>query len=237
MTYTQTPFVPDYPGALVIPAHENNVIDLPNNPRGFVLHAPEEPVDDVESTPYYFARDISPRQASTHFYADSDGDIYQMVPTSIGACANGLIGKSCPTWADPNVNLNLQTENVEIEGYGAGMHRTCPRGSRQWNSVVRLVEYRSWVRGFPPTRERIIGHYQVSSQRTCPGTLDINGIVADVWKLREERLMTPDVELIKATNAFAGTFEEAAGYMLRREKMPKGLRDRLQAILNLSGYG
>lgn len=231
--YTQSPFPVDYPGAVCWPAHPSNVIDYLNFPRGLVLHAPEEPVDDIESTPAYFARDLSPRRASTHYYADSDGDWYQMVPEAIGAVANGLQGMPPPPWKASG-SLNLQTLNVEIEGYAAGMRRTCLRGSRQWNAVVRWVEDRCGFHNIPITRERILGHYQVSNQRTCPGTLDIDGIVADAQQLREEREGMTDLELIKLLADFEGTFHEAAGAMSRQAKLNAGLIERLQQILNLA---
>lgn len=238
MAYTQTIFVPDYPGAIVVPAFPTNVIDAPNHPRALFLHTPEEPVDDIESTPAYFARDLSPQRASTHFYADSDGDMYQMVPVRFGAVANGLRNKPLPPWAVPGVSLNLQSESIEIEGYAAGMRRTCPPHSRQWNSVVRWVERRTRMQtSMPPIlldRAHVMGHYEVADNRSDPGTLDIDGIVEHAQELRGEIMAPSETDVIKATNNFAGTFEEAAGYMLRQEKMPKGLLDRLQAILNLA---
>ena len=237
MAYKQELFAPDYPGAIVVPAFPGNVIDRFNFPKGIVLHSPEEPVDDIEVTPYYFARDLSPRRAYTHFYFDSDGDVYQMVPVSIGAVANGVQGKPYPPWAIRTLSLNLQTENCEIEGYAAGMHRTCLRGSRQWNSVVKWIENRCRFHRIPITRERILGHYEVSDRRTDPGTLDIDGIVEDAVALREASDMPSADELTKLFGDWEGTMHEAAAYMSRRVKMPTGLIKRLEAIVNLAKSG
>jgi hypothetical protein len=231
MVYTQTPFPPDYP-SIVVPAHPGNVDERqPNAPRALMLHTPEEPVDDYESTPVYFSSD---RGAATHYYSDSDGDWYQMVPEAVGAIANGRRNKPRPTWAVPGISLNLQTISVEIEGYAAAMHRTMPRGGRQWNAVVRWVENRSRQHLIPLDRAHIMGHYEVADNRSDPGTLNIDLIVEDARKLREAHMTPNKVDVIEATNDFAGTFAEAQGYMLRQEKLPRGLRDRLQAILNLA---
>lgn len=244
MTYIQRPFPPDFPGAVVIPAHKNNVIDRSNNAKAFFVHTPEEPVDDFESTPYYFARDLSPRRASTTFYQDSDGDVYQMVPANIGAIANGWNPGdpprfSFPIWATRGVSLNLQSESVEVEGYAAAMHRTCPRGGRQWNGLVKLIEHRTRVKGIPLSRVHVVRHDEVSYTRTDPGTLDVDILVADVLALRRDYTVTndADLQLHELLNGFAGTFAEAAGYMLRKEKMPTGLLARLQAILGLARTG
>lgn len=241
MAYTQRPFSVDYPRAICWPAHKNNVIDRPNDAKAFFVHTPEEPVDDVESTPAYFARDLSPRRASTTFYQDSDGDVYQMVPANIGAIANGWNPGDpprfrFPEWATRGLSLNLQSESVEVEGFARAMHRTCPRGRRQWNGLVKLVEYRTRVKRIPLSRVYIVRHDEVSWTRTDPGTLNVDLLVEDIQALRRVNTYMPDpkLELHELLNGWAGTFAEAGGYMLRQEKMPKGLRDRLQAILNLA---
>ena len=67
------------------PAHPSNYYSAASRPysgakRRFVAicyHTPEEPWDDNEATPAWFE---NPRaNASTHYYADSDGDLYHMV--------------------------------------------------------------------------------------------------------------------------------------------------------------
>ena len=166
----------DYPGAIVAPADPTNVLRPINKPRALFLHTPEEPVDDFESTPPWFQRpNIG---GSTHYYADSDGDMYQMVPEANGAIANGLDGKSAPAWSDGS-SLNYQSLSIEIEGYAAAMHRTCPPGSRQWNAVRTWIVSRALVYRIPIDRAHVMGHYEVSVQRTDPGSLKIDQLVAD----------------------------------------------------------
>ena len=193
MTYTGQPFPADDPLVdFVIPAHPDNVMrdrntgeHKPiNHARGFVIHTPEEAADNVEVTPYYFSRKIYDQQgrqrfASTTFYGDNSGPLYQMVPVRFGAIANGVNGKPYPAWADPNVSLNYQTESIELEGYAATIHLTCPRGGPQWTKTARLLASRSVAKGWPLDRVHVIGHYEVAVDRTDPGGLDLNALVQD----------------------------------------------------------
>jgi len=193
MTYDGLLFTPDIPTVKVVPAHPDNVmrtswpngqIEPKNNPKVIVLHTPEEPVDDNEFTPIYFSRRIfdaqgNQRYASTHYYQDSDGDLYQMVPEKYGAIANGVQGKPYPAGTDPTISLNYQSDTIEIEGYAAGMHRTCPPGSRQWDGTRNWIISCGLRKNIPIVRARVIGHYQVSAQRTDPGTLKIDQLVTE----------------------------------------------------------
>lgn len=187
----------EIPGAIVVEAHAVNYWrpdghgGVPNKPRALFLHTPEEPADNVESTPAYFAQehfneDGSRRLASTHYYVDSDGDLYQMVPENCAAIANGLDGKPLPAWALPGTSLNWQSLSWEIEGYAATIHETCRRGGKQWNTIVRNVESRTRKYQIPLDRAHVMGHYEVSTSRTDPGRLNINAIVADAMDLRNQ---------------------------------------------------
>jgi N-acetyl-anhydromuramyl-L-alanine amidase AmpD len=164
-------FAPDYPLAIVYPAHQTNYRTpaghggVPNRPRGCVLHTPEEPADNVESTPAFFAQPN--REASTTYYLDNDGDVYQLVPESCMAIANGVEGKPYPSWADPSTSLNWQSFSIEIEGRAATIHETLTPA--QWASLIALIRHRCGHYGIPLDREHIIGHYQVSNQRSDPG--------------------------------------------------------------------
>jgi N-acetyl-anhydromuramyl-L-alanine amidase AmpD len=159
--------IPDYPGAIVLEAHPTNWRTYQNVPKGWVLHTPEEPADNNETTPAFFA--APNRQASTHYYLDNDGDVYQMVAERYSPIANGVLGKPYPSWANRNTSLNSQSLNVEIEGRAATIHETMAVPGPQFDSLVRLIRHRANFYGFPPDREHIIGHYQVSIDRSDPG--------------------------------------------------------------------
>lgn len=176
------------------PAHPTNILtSRPNVPKVSVLHTPEEDADDIEVTPTYFQ--LPNRDASTHAYADSDGDYYVLVPETQGAIANGVtrLTRPYPADTDPSYSLNYQSRSIEIEGRAHSIHLTCQRGSAQWQTVVRWVldGYIDW--GIPLDRAHTIGHYEVASDRTDPGLLDIDAIVEDaVALLNQENDMTKE---------------------------------------------
>lgn len=174
-----TKFIPNFPGAIVVEAAKYGYPKgaRNNNPRAWCLHTPEEPADDNPSTPYYF-HNLTDRNASTHYFVAWTGLVFQMVPEDEGAYANGVEGKPYPSWANSSVSLNLQTLNVEIEGYASNIHITMPRGSPQWVSLIRLIAHRCKEKNIPP--ERTFGHYVVSQFRSDPGQLNINAIIEDV---------------------------------------------------------
>ena len=193
MTYVQAPFVADIPRAIVVPAFPWNLIGASdgsfpeNRPKVNVYHTPEEAADEIEVTPFYFARDLRPRRASTHYYADSDGDLFQMVPERYGAIANGVTaGKLYPAGTDSTVSLNLQSRSIEIEAYAATVHLTMRRWRPQWWTVVEFAVYGWYEHAIPLTRERNIGHYEVASDRSDPGLLDLAAILEDAMQLVEQ---------------------------------------------------
>ena len=186
------PFSADSPGAIVVPAATygyNGKPGIYNDAVAIGLHTPEEPPDATASTPGYF-HNLFGRNASTHYflaYALQQGRtrVMQMVPERAGAYGNTVEGKPYPSWADPNINLNLQTYSIEIEGYAASIHQTMPRGSDQWNALAWLMA--DIARRNPAVNlDWTFGHYLVSNQRSDPGQLDIKALVADAKALLNE---------------------------------------------------
>ena len=184
-------FVADYPGALVVQARNYGYVlngkHLTNNPKAWGLHTPEEPADNVPQTPYYFAE--TNRDASSTYFVSTLGFVFQCVPESEGAYANAVEGKPYPVWADSQVNLNLQTLSVEIEGMAATIHQTMPRGSPQWNALVKLMAHRCKALNISPGRT--FPHRDVSIYRSDPGQLNIPLLVTDVIAAMEDDEMTP----------------------------------------------
>ncbi len=172
-------FEADYPGAQVFPAHPDNYgySGAPPEWRAIVLHTPEEDADDYEGTPHWFA---DPRaRASTHFYADNDGDIIQMVPLSEGAYAHGVYNYERrwkgqmgvrPPWA-PTGSYNMRAIGIEIEGRGFTIHKTLKIGSPQWIALIAWIRWTAERYSIPLDRDHIVGHTELTTRKTDPGAL------------------------------------------------------------------
>src|SRR3990167_6758243 len=98
----------DYSPAIWYPAHPSNVLGSPNNPKGWVLHTPEEPADGYPGTPIWFAQEHPGQEGSTTYFVSYLGFVYQCVPEAVAAIANGVLGKPYPLWADSWQSLNRQ---------------------------------------------------------------------------------------------------------------------------------
>lgn len=221
MAYVQQPFVPDIKPCIVIPAHSDNVRPGDNQPRVSIVHTPEERADEIEVTPFYFARRIYDangiqRRASTHFYTSGglgtlgNGDLYQMVPEQYGAIANGVTsGRNYPTDTSPSISLNLQSRSIEVEGFAHSIDRTMPHGSPQWLTTVEWCLYGYYDHGIPIDRAHIIGHYEVSNVRTDPGMLNIDDIVEDTMRLHKRiEAIQHDIEILELKHVLQQSWME-----------------------------
>lgn len=140
------------------------------------LHTPEEDADDVESTPAYFQ--IPNVVASTGYYGDSDGDIIQMVRDKDFAWAQGTrtvrepnTRFPRPSWWKPEyISYNTCMYSIEIEGRAASIGRTFVPGGPQFRSVAMLVAFLHHRSGIPVTREFIVAHGELATDRWDPGT-------------------------------------------------------------------
>jgi len=169
-----------YPGANTsIPAHPSNIGTGINHPKVICLHTPEEPADGYAGTPRWFAREHPGAEGSTHYFVSWTGEVWLCVPEDRRAIANGVtVGKPYPAGTDPSVSLNLQSISVEIEGYAATIGQTLNVGQRK--ALVDWTVYACQKYGIPADRAHIIGHYEVANNRSDPGTLPIDSIVAEV---------------------------------------------------------
>lgn len=181
----------DYPPAIEYWAHPSNTLGPPCKPKGIVLHTPEEPADHYPGTPIWFSQYHPGQEGSTHYFVSYYGFMYQCVRENVAAIANGVLNKPYPTWANKNISLNRQTTNIEIEGYAATIGATMPRGSAQWKALVDWIVFECKKWNIPCDRAHIIGHYQVASNRSDPGTLNIDAVVQDAQAQMEEDL-TPE---------------------------------------------
>ncbi len=168
-------FPANYPGAIVVEAAQYGY-STKNHPKGFVYHTPEEVADDDPQTPRYLAG--TTRQASYTYFVSYLGFVFQLVPESEGAYANGIVDKGYPSWANSAVNLNLQGISVSFEGQAANVHQTMLRGRPQWTAGVALVAHRAEALSINP--DNWTRHKDVYTQRSDTGSLDIAAFTRDV---------------------------------------------------------
>lgn len=212
--------VAEYPKAIVWEAHPSNVGVGTNNPKVIVYHTPEEPADGYPGTPYWFAREHPGSEGSTHYFDSYLGFIWQCVKEDARAIANGVTAnKSYPAGTNSNISLNLQSISIEIEGYAATIGQTL--SVAQHKALVDWTVYACKKYNIPADRQHIIGHYEVASNRSDPGTLPIDSIVAEVKAILEGDNMDPLLE--KRLNEFfvapytdiqGRIFESKATYMM-----------------------
>jgi len=150
------------------PAHPSNY--YPNRictPISLFIHEPQEPADERESTPVYFA---TPNVGgTTRWYGDDDGDLYHMVPFPAAAIANGLDGRPEPKFLDggPEFNgrsLNICSDNIEVEGYTGTIHQTY--SNTQHAGLVDWLVLGFVLWNIPRNPKRVLPHGYVSQHRT-----------------------------------------------------------------------
>jgi hypothetical protein len=173
---------------LWVPAHSDNYSHRRDvDWLALVIHTPEEDADDFEGTPAWFQNPAA--GASTHFYVDSDGDVYQMVPLSEGSYgqgvrqfnrvwkgAQGQVAPWLPTTSGVLHNYNWHCLGIEVEGRAASIP---PRGhsNAQWTSLVTLCRYLCERYRISINRDHIVGHYEIANHKSDPGNLDLEALV------------------------------------------------------------
>ena len=162
------------------PAHATNFYAAASRPysgatRRYVAicyHTPEEPWDDHEVTPAWFE---DPRaNASTNYYADSDGDLYQMVRDEDFAWAQGvrradLVLPRPSWWRDEFVSYNACMLSIEIEGFARNIGETFTPHSRQFESVAVWSAFVCRKYEIPIDRVHHVGHSELTRQKSDPG--------------------------------------------------------------------
>ena len=135
-------------------------------------HTPEEPWDDHETTPAWFQRPEA--NASTGYYADSDGDLYQMVRDHDYAWAQGTNDTDTryprpAWWRESFGSYNTCMLSIEIEGYAHSIRDTFVPGSRQFQTVVAWAAYKCVQYDIPVDRAWHVGHSELCTGKGDPG--------------------------------------------------------------------
>ena len=161
-------------------------------PRAFCWHTPEETADDNEVTPRWFQNPAA--RASTHFYADNDGDLYWMVALDVPPYANGVTSsirtwkgqeRAWAPWNKEHYNYNWITASCEVEGFGKSMHLSLTKA--QWETCIKLGWWVGNRYGFPADRIHHFEHREVATNKRDPGTFPTNLLVEEIAAYRAAR--------------------------------------------------
>ena len=193
--------------------------------EGIVLHTPEEKADDNEVTPNWFANKDA--NASTHAYADNDGDLYQCVRENDFAWAQGTDSETLvrpyPKSYVPkrHGSTNVPYLSIEIEGMAENIEETFLVGGRQYQSVISLLEL--WCRRYniPADRDHIVAHSEICTYKTDPGDgfpwddlmIDLNSALKEEWPRTRPYIRSPRSSEVapqaKISEVIAPTGDEA----------------------------
>lgn len=138
-------------------------------PEAIVLHIMDGTFD---GTVNWFSRKES--QVSAHYLVGKDGRILQMVKDEHVAWHAGVVRE--PKWRriKHNVNPNLYTIGIEIEGTAHSLVTL-----EQIIAVSHLLSALASRWGIPLTRDYVVGHNTIRADKLCPGkVLPIGYVVA-----------------------------------------------------------
>jgi N-acetyl-anhydromuramyl-L-alanine amidase AmpD len=115
--------------------------------------------------------------ASANYLIDRTGKVYELVPPTESAWANGLLSKPdyanpvIKGWVDSGVNPNTRTVSIECERITSANEQPGGFTEPQRKALVGLSAWLCSSLGIKPDRQHIIGHRSVDSvtRLHCPG--------------------------------------------------------------------
>lgn len=114
-------------------------------------------------------------KVSAHYGVSRDGHIVQWVSDDNTAWhAGSVIRPTAPIVLErPGVNPNSYSIGIENEGFA----HQAPT-PQQLASLVELVVHLSHIHAIPLLRRHIVGHREIRADKTCPGLIDVDAVVA-----------------------------------------------------------
>jgi len=122
-------------------------------------------------------RGIDPRsQVSSNYYIAPLGVVHQLVDDANGAWHAGrILNPTFKLFKGANINPNYYTIGIEVSLLGSQQIR-----AEQWASLKKLVSFLAGKHGIPVDRDHIIGHKEIFSGKTCPGTINVDQLVVEL---------------------------------------------------------
>ena len=167
--------------------------------------------------------------ASSNYVIAEDGTIYELVPPTEDAWANGAVkapDTSNPViarWLTENVNLNQRTVSVEHIRYDSANEQPGGFTEAQHRSTVQLAAWLCQTFGIPPDRQHIIRHGQIDSvnRAHCPGLAESEMVA---W-IGEIAALVNDPPPAPQTKPAAPEMDSSADHRLvsQRKRADRGL--------------
>jgi len=114
-------------------------------------------------------------QVSSHYLVAPDGKIHQLVDEKKAAWHAGLIVNPTFQGLKPGINPNKYSIGIEVSLLPPAI-MTEP----QKKSYYELVKDISTRWNIPIDRQHDIGHKEIRSNKTCPGTINMDTVVKDL---------------------------------------------------------
>jgi N-acetyl-anhydromuramyl-L-alanine amidase AmpD len=116
-------------------------------------------------------------QVSSHFVISPAGEVHQLVSTDNGAWHGGRVDHPVATLKKkPDgtyVNPNYYSIGIEVS-----LKPPAHMPTAQKNALLELLREMGTKYNIPLDRAHIVGHKEIYSLKTCPGTIDVNDVVA-----------------------------------------------------------
>jgi N-acetyl-anhydromuramyl-L-alanine amidase AmpD len=162
-------------------------------PIAIVIHIMNGTLDGTDS---WFQNPDT--KQSAHFGIGKNGDVHQYVDQENTAWHAGRV--NAPTWKmikvsnDPNkpayINPNFYTIGIEHEG---DEHSVWTDAMYQTSSEVIASVVKKW--NIPLDRDHVIGHHEIYSLKTCPGTkVDLDKLIQMAIAITNpDQLLNPEM--------------------------------------------
>lgn len=166
-------------------------------PEAIVLHIMEGTLGGTDS---WFRSNQS--KVSAHYGVGLNGEVHQYVAETDTAWHAGRV--NAPSWSlikpaqnGKYINPNFYTIGIEHEGF-----EQTEWTDEMYNSSSQLISTTCSKWNIPLDRAHIIGHHEIYSLKTCPGSkIDIQKLISVASNTPPAPLVTPQ-KILQAGNVF-----------------------------------
>lgn len=136
-------------------------------------------------------------QVSSHFVVSPAGEIHQLVPLDKAAWHGGRVD-------NPTANLKKNPDGTYVNpnkysiGIEVSLRPPAHMPGPQKSALIELLREMGKQFNIPLDRAHIIGHKEIYSLKTCPGTIDVNALVAELNQTPTQPPVANDNAALKA---------------------------------------